>query len=102
MRSIHCIYLLISIYAQSCASNTTGKNAPVAVADTAITAAPVRPDSFAVGKVIDTITCAADAGQSYAAYIPSTGNKKALPVIFFFDPHASGSLPLHKYKALAD
>jgi hypothetical protein len=59
-------------------------------------------DSFAVGKVIDTVVCAADADQTYAAYIPVTGNKKALPVVYFFDPHGSGSLPLRKYKALAD
>jgi hypothetical protein len=72
------------------------------VKDTVAAAPAPLPDSFAIGKVIDTVTCRADAGQSYAVYIPSTGNKKAWPVIYFFDPHASGSLPLNKYKELAD
>ncbi|MCS3796873.1 hypothetical protein [Niastella sp. OAS944] len=44
----------------------------------------------------------ADTAESYALYIPAKGNKTALPVIYLFDPHGSGSLPLHKYKASAD
>jgi len=50
----------------------------------------------------DTVICKTDPGQSYALYIPAKGNQEALPVIYFFDPHASGSLPLNKYKSLAD
>jgi hypothetical protein len=59
-------------------------------------------DSFEAGKVIPHVTCKTDAAQSYALYIPSKGNTEALPVIYFFDPHADGSLPLNKYKSLAD
>ena len=54
------------------------------------------------GKIIDTVVCQADATQSYAVYIPVTGNNNALPVVYFFDSHGSGALPLTKYKALAD
>ncbi len=82
MKLVTSICLLTILFTQACANNPA--------------------DTLAVGKVIDTIACAADAEQSYAVYIPATGNKKALPVIYFFDPHASGALPLRKYKALAD
>ena len=54
------------------------------------------------GKVIDTVVCKTDPTQSYALYIPVTGNSKPLPVVYFFDPHASGAFPLNKYKSLAD
>ena len=59
------------------------------------------PDPFQPGKII-TVTCRADAAQSYALYIPLKGNKEALPVIYCFDPHGDGALPLKKYRALAE
>jgi hypothetical protein len=59
-------------------------------------------DSFEVGKIINHVICKADTKQSYALYIPVNGNKNFLPVIYFFDPHGDGSIPLKKYKALAD
>jgi pimeloyl-ACP methyl ester carboxylesterase len=59
-------------------------------------------DPFVTGKVIDTVICKADPTQSYALYIPARGNRGALPVIFFFDPHANGALPLKKYQSLAE
>jgi dienelactone hydrolase len=57
---------------------------------------------FEPGKITDPITCRTAPGQSYAVYIPASGNKDPMPVIYFFDPHANGSLPLKKYKLLAD
>ncbi|HEY4207263.1 MAG TPA: hypothetical protein VGM31_10640 [Puia sp.] len=60
------------------------------------TAEPFQP-----GKII-TVKCKANAAQSYALYIPLKGNKAALPMIYCFDPHGDGSLPLKKYKALAE
>ena len=70
--------------------------------DTTTISTPFVPDSFETGKIIPQVTCKTDVSQSYALYIPSKGNKEALPVIYFFDPHADGTLPLSKYKALAD
>jgi len=54
------------------------------------------------GHIIDSVICKSDPAQSYALYIPQKGNSQALPVIYFFDPHADGALPLRKYKALAE
>jgi hypothetical protein len=103
MKLVSSICLLTALNSQACANNpTTATERRMPVKDTVVATAAAMTDSFAVGKVIDSITCAANADQSYAAYIPVTGNKKALPVIYFFDPHASGSLPLNKYKGLAD
>jgi hypothetical protein len=53
------------------------------------------------GRII-TVICKADAAQSYALYIPAKGNKEALPILYFFDPHGDGTLPLKKYRSLAE
>jgi len=59
-------------------------------------------DPFQAGKLIEKVVCKADASQSYALYIPVKGNKTPLPVVYLFDPHGDGTLPLKKYKSLAD
>ncbi len=74
----------------------------VCVSETAAAVNRAVPDSFATGKIINPVICHSDPAQSYALYIPVKGNKTALPVIYFFDPHADGALPLSKYKSLAD
>jgi poly(3-hydroxybutyrate) depolymerase len=53
-------------------------------------------------QMTDTIRCSTDPAQSYAVYIPTKGNREAMPVAYCFDPHGSGILPVRKYKALAD
>ncbi len=59
-----------------------------------------KPDSFPLKTIMEKVVCRNDASQSYALYIPS--NSKTNAVIYFFDPHGDGSLPVKKYKALAD
>jgi poly(3-hydroxybutyrate) depolymerase len=54
------------------------------------------------GQVVDKITCSNDPSQSYALYIPARGDQQALPIVYFFDSHGVGALPLRKYKSLAD
>jgi pimeloyl-ACP methyl ester carboxylesterase len=54
------------------------------------------------GKVIDSVVCKTDPAQSYALYIPIRGDKQALPIVYFFDPHGDGALPLRKYRMLAE
>jgi pimeloyl-ACP methyl ester carboxylesterase len=53
-------------------------------------------------QIVDKIACADDPSQSYALYIPVRGDRQPLPVVYFFDSHGVGSLPLRKYKTLAD
>ena len=104
MQSVQFICLVAAaLFTHGCAANNnTPSVRKTAAQDSIVTATPSPPDSFPIGKVIDTVTCAANTTQSYALYIPAIGNKSALPVIYFFDPHASGSLPLRKYRQLAN
>lgn len=60
----------------------------------------ISKDTFAQAKIIN-VVCKTNASYSYALYIPAHTNE-TLPVIYFFDPHADGELPLTKYKSLAD
>ncbi len=82
--------------AQDADTNNTAGSVPV----TAITA--TVKDSFPQGKIIDSIICKTDPSQSYALYVPAQKKKEALPLVYCFDPHGDGALPLRKYKALAD
>ncbi|MBS1607551.1 MAG: hypothetical protein JSS70_01975 [Bacteroidetes bacterium] len=59
-------------------------------------------DTFKKGELIPTVICKTDPAQSYALYIPLKVSKDVLPIIYFFDPHGNGALPLAKYKSLAD
>ncbi|MES1218688.1 MAG: hypothetical protein ABUT20_24505 [Bacteroidota bacterium] len=97
---INPVIFLISVVA--CANkNDKEKETVTPVKDSAIAAPVAQRDSFETGKVIVHVICKTNPDQSYALYIPAV-NSKTLPVIYFFDPHGDGSLPVTKYKALAD
>ena len=64
-------------------------------------AANVKP--LDKGIVIDTVICTDNPGQKYAIYLPSNySSAKKWPIIYFFDPHGAGNLPLNLYKSLAE
>lgn len=55
------------------------------------------------GEVIEKMLCKTNSEFRYSLYLPTTyDTSKKWPVIFFFDPHADGKLPLHMYKTLAE
>ncbi len=55
------------------------------------------------GVVYDSVSSFRNPDESYALYLPKDYiATKKFPVIFFFDAHARGWLPVKKYKALAD
>jgi len=59
--------------------------------------------SLQKGVVIDTVICSDDAFQKYAIYLPSNyDTSKKWPIIYFFDPHGIGNLPVTLYKDLAE
>src|SRR6478672_587154 len=96
------ILFIVFFYSIACTNkNPVSTENNSSATDTTATSNIAVPDSFEAGKVIPHVTCKTNMAQSYALYIPK-GNKEILPVIYFFDPHADGSLPLNKYKALAD
>ncbi len=55
------------------------------------------------GKVITSVPVKDFPAESYALYLPMGYNDTAnFPLIVFFDPHGDGTVPIEKYKALAD
>jgi len=55
------------------------------------------------GVVIDSVHCIDRPAHVYAIYLPSNyTSAKKWPVIYFFDPHGVGNLPVKIYKDLAE
>lgn len=55
------------------------------------------------GRVIDRVDCKADAGQSYALYVPSSYSpEKRWPVLYCFDPMARGRAPVEQFREAAE
>ena len=88
----------------SCSSGSSGKGA----ADSQDTVAVVQPvpqydGTLPKGKVTDSVVCKSSPGQSFALYLPSGYTPdKQFPVIYFFDAHARGALPVRMYRDLAE
>jgi dienelactone hydrolase len=54
------------------------------------------------GQVAD-VTCASDAAESYALYLPSAYTPaRRWPIIYFFDPGGHGRRPIELYKDVAE
>lgn len=55
------------------------------------------------GVVVPKVYLKNNSSQSYALYLPAVySTDKKYPVIYFFDPHNEGLLPVEKYKGLAE
>ena len=92
-------FIPLSFYAMACGGSNQNKNANID--STLIKRADVisiLPEDSVISKIV----CASDPSMSYALYIPSSKNNNPLPVVYFFDPHGDGLLPVKKYKSLAD
>ncbi len=90
------VFTILLVSAVSCQNShdRNGKKGQTILADTAV---------FNPGAVYDSVNCFRYPRESYTLYLPknySTTNK--FPVVFFFDAHARGYLPVKRYKALAD
>lgn len=96
---IHLISLFL--FTAACGNNKSSENGKNDFDSSLINNASL-PDSFLTGKIIPGIICKTDPAQSYNLYIPSHKNDMELPVVYFFDPHGEGLLPLKKYQSLAD
>jgi len=59
--------------------------------------------TFHPGIIYDSVNCFRYPEESYALYLPKDYiATKKFPVVFFFDAHARGWLPVRRYKVLAD
>jgi len=100
MKNFHSIKLIILFfYIISCGGNTHGEKESI---DSSIISKNPAANTFKTGKIFNPVICEADPQQSYALYIPPNTTNEPLPIMYFFDPHGDGGLPLAKYKALAD
>lgn len=99
MKAPHFIQLLLCICLISCAANPRHENPNI---DSTLIAQKNTSDTFETGRIINPVSCLSDKNISYALYIPIKNDKQNLAVVYFFDPHGDGSLPLEKYKSLAD
>ncbi len=62
-----------------------------------------QTDKFITGVVINPVFIKGDSSLSYALYLPKTySDSIKWPVIYFFDPHAAGDLPVKKYAYQAE
>jgi hypothetical protein len=94
------IIFLTSLTFNSCSSNPEKKeNKDQQKSETAVAV----KENFPTGQIIDKILCKSDTTQSYALYLPKSYDlKKEYPIIYAFDPHATGKLPVSNYKDLAE
>lgn len=100
MNSIKYIFsgLLLILLFNSCSPVKENKAEKATDVISAITASTTE-----TGKPIDKVYCNNSSINSYALYLPKNYSKdKRWPVIFFFDPHASGKLPVKRYDTLAE
>lgn len=101
MMKIFSILILFCTFACG-AKNDDEKAITPAAKDTIAAAVVSVPDTFEHGKLIANVLCKTDPSQSYAIYIPAKKQEGLYAVIYFFDPHGDGTLPLAKYKNLAE
>ena len=84
----------------SCNTKGNKKNIENRTKDTIV---PVVKENFPKGEVIEQVVCKSDATQSYAMYLPKNySTDKTYPVVYAFDAHGTGKLPVVKYKDLAE
>ncbi|HHJ51791.1 MAG TPA: hypothetical protein ENJ89_01235 [Caldithrix abyssi] len=58
---------------------------------------------FPAGRIISDVKFARDTAQSFSLYLPKKYEQsESLPVLYFFDAHRRGLLPVQRYRALAD
>lgn len=95
-----CVLILASAFTlQSCSSGGDPKKDK----GQHITDSISLKENFPKGQIIDQVICKNDTSQSYALYLPSNySTEKSYPVIYAFDPHAIGKLPVSMYKELAE
>jgi predicted esterase len=68
-----------------------------------LSAFAAQSNTLSKGEIIERVTCRADAGQSYALFLPASYTpQKQWPIIYCFDPVARGRVPLGRFKEAAE
>jgi dienelactone hydrolase len=88
---------------QSCSSGNNKSKTPLPEANKAKDTIVSVKENFQKGQIIEQVVCKSDASQNYSMYLPATYSiEKKYPVIFAFDAHGDGKLPVSLYKDLAE
>src|SRR2546423_12647919 len=62
-----------------------------------------QAEEFPKGKVIEKVSCKADASLSYALYLPANyATHKKWAILYGFDPGARGFMPVQQFKGAAE
>lgn len=94
---------LLMLILGSCSSNNSQQKKSTEPISPVEQPAPHNDFSGMAGKITDSIACDAQLQLNYCLYLPSVYSpKKTFPVIFIFDAHADGKLPITKYHNLAE
>ncbi len=95
------IFLITSLFFSCTSGNDKHKeNSANQTKDTIV---PPAKENFPKGEIIEKVICKSDASQSYALYLPKNySTDKLFPVIYAFDAHGTGKLPVSLYKDLAE
>lgn len=94
---------LMSLFSCSSSHQNNTETSAQSTESTPTTLVNVKEENVIKGQIIPKIACKGDTSQSYALYLPSDYvATKTYPVVFAFDPHGDGRLPLKNYKELAE
>lgn len=100
-KAFFCLYAIILFSAfvfPSCSSGNDSKK-KVATNEDSVS----LKENFLKGQIIDQVIIKNDASQSYSMYLPGNYSiEKKYPILFVFDPHAAGRLPVALYKELGE
>ena len=100
--------LLFLLICSSCSSGNRNSNTaqtPEADSVQKIANVPLKHHFriFKTGEAINHISCLQDSAETFCLYLPKDyDTTKSWSVVYFFDAHARGKLPVNKYKELAE
>lgn len=104
MRHFICFFIIASVLFACHSKSSSSSGAAVSNGSAKFKTYPgPRLKPPAKGRVIDSVFCAGDSSQKYSIYLPTKyDTSKKWPIIYFFDPHGVGNLPIELYKGLAE
>src|SRR5580698_1852602 len=89
-----CVCVLVGCQSKPASSNADS---------TSVNSSKPYDTSIVHGQILSHITCKDDTNFSYVLFLPSNYSMhRKFPVLFLFDPHANGIIPVKKYKSIAD
>ncbi|MEI2758661.1 MAG: hypothetical protein V9G42_04400 [Bacteroidia bacterium] len=95
--------VIISFLFSSCTPSTEKKEIAQQVDSSTVVQTHFTKIKAEPGKLLSSIKAESNSSVLFSVYTPSESNDTTpLPVVYFFDPHADGNLPLEKYKSIAD